>query len=45
MAQFAPQQLCMPSAEVLELNALKTVEKVTADVVTLARHFDLTQKP
>lgn len=45
MAQCETQSINMPGAQVLNLNALKTVEAVTDDVVTLARHFDLTQKP
>ena len=44
MAQFAPAQLFMPGTQVLDLNALKTVEAVTKDVTTLVRQFDLTQK-
>ena len=44
MAHSESPQINMPSAQVLNLNALKTVEAVTDDVVTLARHFDLTQK-
>jgi hypothetical protein len=34
----------MPGTQVLDLNALKTVEAVTKDVTTLVRQFDLTQK-
>jgi len=45
MAQFAPEQLNMPQAVVLNHNALKTVEVVTQAVAMLARQFDLTQKP
>jgi len=44
MAQFAPGQLIFKGTQVLTLNALKTVERVTEDVVNLARQFDLTQK-
>jgi hypothetical protein len=44
MAQFAPDPLNMPQAEVLNHNALKTVEVVTQAVTSLASQFDLTQK-
>lgn len=44
MTQFAPDQLKFPCAQVLNHNALKTVEVVTEAVVSLSRQFDLTQK-
>ena len=44
MAQCAPGQLNFPGTQVLTHNALKTVERVTEDIVNLARQFDLTQK-
>jgi methanogenic corrinoid protein MtbC1 len=44
MTQFAPDQLNIPCAQVLNHNALKTVEVVTEAVRSLSRQFDLTQK-